>query len=87
MMHPIDAIMCATLEAPATVVAGPLLAAIGCGFGVFVGGRQLYLTPAGERYLAERNKGETRLASADAALRAARTVSECTVQSTLNEPN
>jgi len=39
-------------------------------FAVFIA-RQLYLTPAGERYLVERNKGETRLASADAALRAA----------------
>jgi hypothetical protein len=70
MLHPIDAIMCATFEAPATVVAGPVLAAIGCGFAVFIGG-QLYLTPAGERYLAERDNVETRLASADTALRAA----------------
>ena len=41
MMHPIDAIMCATFEAPATVVAGPLLAAIGCGFAVFIGGNSI----------------------------------------------
>jgi hypothetical protein len=65
-MHPTDAIMRETFEAPVTVVAGPVLAAIGCGFAVFIGG-QLYLTPAGERYLAERDRSKRALAfTADA---------------------
>ena len=56
-MHPIDAIRRGGFEAPVTVMAGPVLAAIGCGFAVFIGG-QLYPTPAGERYLAERDRSK-----------------------------
>jgi hypothetical protein len=55
MRSALDSGLRAAFEAPVTVLCGPVLAAVSSGFAVYVAG-QLYLTPAGERYLAERER-------------------------------
>lgn len=52
-----DFIQRLTFEAPGTVMLGPALAAIGSGYAVMIGG-QMFLTSAGERYLASCGRAE-----------------------------
>ena len=50
MIDGYDALLRATFETPFAVMCGPELAALGAGFAIYICG-ELYLTPAGERYL------------------------------------
>ena len=50
-----------TYEAPATVVLGPLTSALVAGFAEIIGG-QIYLTAAGERYLADLDNSQEKAA-------------------------
>jgi hypothetical protein len=58
-MMPFEWLQRATFEAPATVAMGPHWSALVSGFAVLIGGR-VFLTDAGERYLASVNCGEGR---------------------------
>lgn len=49
----------AVYEAPATVALGPQLSALAAGYAVLIG-TELFITPAGERYLQNVNSEESR---------------------------